>query len=78
MISNILHETLLLIEQYQDDCPTSYNCIETELNCLKDHMSLVIKYLDPLTVDDLGISLPKTVEEATGTSPVITNSLSYP
>ena len=64
MIADSLYNTLRLIEQYQEDCPAAYSCIETELNCLKDHMNLVIKYLDPLTKGDLNTSLPITVEEA--------------
>ncbi len=72
MIADSLSHTLRLIEQYQNDCPTNYSCIETELNCLKDHMRLVIKYLDPLTDNDLNMSLPKTLDKAKGTTPVIT------
>lgn len=71
MIADALSHTLRLIEQYQKDCPTAYSCIETELNCLKDHMDLVIKYLEPLNVNDLDISLSTTVEEAKKTRPDI-------
>lgn len=71
MIADSLSHTLRLIEQYQNDCPTTYGCIETELNCLKDHMRLVMNYLDPIDENDLNISLPKTVEEVTMTRPAI-------
>jgi len=64
MITDTLTNTLDLIEQNQKDYSTAYDCIEAELNCLKDHISIVLKYLDPLTVDDLNISLPKTLKEA--------------
>jgi hypothetical protein len=71
MIADTLYNTLQLIEQYQDGCPSTYSCIEAELNCLKDHMNLVLKYLDPLTENDLNISRPKTVDEAKRTMPNI-------
>jgi len=71
MISDSLYHALQIIEQNQKDHPTAYDCIEAELNCLKDHMQLVLKYLEPLTVDDLDISLPKTVEEVTRTKSII-------
>jgi len=73
MIADSLSHTLRLIEQYQKDCPTAYSCIETELNCLKEHMSLVIKYFEPLTINDLDISLPKTLEELKGEPLKFTN-----
>lgn len=73
MIADSLSHTIRLIEQYQKDCPSSYRCIETELNCLKDHMSLVIKYLEPLHENDLVITLPKTVEEMKRTTPAISS-----
>ena len=71
MIADTLYNTLKLIEQDQDDSPTTYSCIETELNCLKNHMNLVLKYLDPLTENDLDMSLPKTVQDVKRTTPVI-------
>jgi len=63
MIADSLTLTIRLIEQYQKDCPIAYGSIKTELNCLTDHMRLVINYLDPINEKDLNISLPKTVEE---------------
>ena len=63
MIADSLTLTIRLIEQYQKDCPITYSPIKTELNCLTDHMRLVINYLDPINEKDLNISLPKTVEE---------------
>lgn len=63
MITDSLSHTLRLIEQYHKDYPTAYACIDTELNCLKEHIKLVIKYVAPLSVDDMNITLLKKVEE---------------
>ncbi len=73
MIADSLALTLRLIEQYQKDCPIIYSPIKTKLNCLTDHMRLVINYLDPLTENDLNISLPKTAEEMKRTTSIINN-----
>ena len=72
MIADSLSHTLRLIEQYQNDCPITYSPIKTELNCLTDHMRLVINYLDPIDENDLNISLPKTLEEMKRATSVIT------
>lgn len=63
MIVQSLKQTIFIIEQEQKDRPVSLNCIADDLDCLKEHMELVIKYLAPSNLEDLEVSLPKTICE---------------
>ena len=67
MLAELLSSTQQKIEQFQNEYHVTYDCVDNELNCLKEHINLVIKYLDPLSENDLNISLPKTQEEVTRT-----------
>ena len=63
MIADSLTLTIRLIEQYQKDCPITYSPIKTELNCLTDHMRLVINYLDPINEKDLNCTSSKDLAQ---------------
>jgi hypothetical protein len=67
MLAEDLRQTILLIKLYQKKSPDAYNCISADLDCLVEHLELVARYLDPVTDDDLCISLPKMLSEIRNT-----------
>lgn len=62
MITQSLSQAIFIIEKEQQDYPETYNCIEGDLDELKRHMNTIIKYIAPITEDDLCLTLPVLIE----------------